>query len=122
VFDAPPPPPPTAIPASTGPARSQQVLLLAVALAPLALLVFLLLASPAFLEPFADERVAIAGLALGLWIVGLLALLTTIAVGAAIFVRNTLAAVLVVVVLASVAFWVVVLGPATVLIVINLET
>ena len=117
-----PPPPPTAILASTGPARSQQVLLLAVALAPMALVVFLLLASPTFLEPFTDERVAIAGLPLGLWIVGLLALLTTIAVGAAIFVRNTLAAVLVVVVLTSVAFWVVVLGPATVLIVTNLET
>jgi hypothetical protein len=119
---APPPPPLPTAAARSGPPGIQQGILVGIALAPLALLLFLALAAPGFLDPLADQSVAVAGLPLGWLIVGLFAALTAMAVVVALTVRSAIGAGLFVVVAAGFALWLVILGPAIVLIASGLGT
>ena len=97
-------------------------MLLTIALGPLALGVFLWLAAPGFLVPLGDQRVSLAGLPGGWLLVVLFAAMTAVAVTVAITVRSALVAAVVVVLLTGISFWLVILGPAIVLIAIGLGT
>jgi hypothetical protein len=104
----------------SGPARSQQLTLGAVALAPLALGLLLWLVVPRFLDPLMDNRVTIAGAPLGVALGAVFALLTAVAVLIAVRVRSWLLAGLAVALLSGLAFYLVLLAPAIVLVVIGL--
>ena len=61
---------------ATEPDCRQQVVLLTIALAPIALLVFLLVAAPTFLASLTDERINIRGIPLGHVFVVMIAFMT----------------------------------------------
>jgi hypothetical protein len=117
---APPAPPPAAVAPRPGPSPLQQGLLLGLALAPLGLAAFLWLVAPGFLDPFWDRRVALAGVPLGFWLIGMFVAMTALAVLIALRVRSVILAGVAVVLLAGMALYLVILGPAMVLIVIGL--
>jgi hypothetical protein len=123
-----PPPGPPAPPAlsapsvSLGPSPRQRWPLAVIALSPLALAIFLLVVAPGFLDPMWDDRVAVAGFPLGSVLMALSVVLTIVAVVVATRVRSTLVAAIVTTLIAGAALWIVILGPAVVLIVIGLNS
>ncbi len=94
----------------------------AVAVAPLVLLFLLPVAAPNFLSPLFDDRVSLLGAPAGLWFVGIVLLLAAIGVATVRVVRHPVVVGVVLFVTTVLGLNFVLLGPAVVLIMINLKT
>jgi hypothetical protein len=92
-----------------------------VALIPALLMAFLFAAAPGFLQPLFDTRGTIAGIPVGPAVLALFGLLTATGLGAVRFLRSPLA-IVVALVCTTAALYLVILGPAMVLIAVNLAT
>ena len=93
-----------------------------VALAPLLLAIVLTLLAPGFTAPYFDDRIMVAGMPIGLVLLALISALTAIGVLVVRVFRSWLAVVVCVVLCVMPALFVLVFGPAVILIAINLGT
>jgi hypothetical protein len=132
----PPPPPPPPLPAGPPPGQAWQmtepdrqrdmttgqVAGYAVAVTPLALLVLLAVLAPNFLSPLFDDRVSLVGTPAGFWFVGIVLLLAAIGVATVRVVRHPVLVGAVLLVTTFLGLNIVLLGPAVILIMINLKT
>ena len=128
----PPPPPPAPEPptaSSWGPAPTRsrgadpaRIVRYAIAVSPLVFALALTLVVPGFLSPLADNRISLLGLPGGAFLLAPVLLLVTLGILAVRFVRQIVLVALVLLVTTPIAMMLVLIGPAIVLIMINLKT
>ncbi len=126
---APPPAPESPTTSSWGPAPTPRegahparIVGYAIAVSPLIFALVLTLIAPGFLRPLFDDRVSLIGLPAGTFLIAAVLLLVTLGILAVRFVREIVLVALVLFVTTSIGMMLVLFGPASVLIMINLKT